>query len=75
PETFVCPISCDVMSEPVFAADGFTYERACIEQWFGRGKSTSPTTNAQLPHIHLVPNHAMRSAIQTFLEDCKRVAP
>ena len=29
PETFICPISCEIMSEPVLAADGHVYERVC----------------------------------------------
>ena len=33
PVQIVCPISHDVMLDPVVAADGHTYERAQIEKW------------------------------------------
>ena len=46
PDEFVCPISMEVMVEPVLAADGFTYERQAIEQWFELGHRSSPRTGA-----------------------------
>lgn len=33
PAMFVCPITQDVMEEPVVAADGYTYERDAIQEW------------------------------------------
>jgi len=37
PEELVCPISLNLMTEdPVVAADGITYERASIEDWFDK---------------------------------------
>jgi hypothetical protein len=35
-------------------------------QWFARGHRTSPMTNESLPHLHLVPNYALRGAIAEF---------
>jgi hypothetical protein len=34
PNEFFCPISFEMMSEPVVASDGHTYERLDIERWF-----------------------------------------
>ena len=51
------------MRDPVQAADGFTYERACIEYWLRRGAGTSPMTGAPLEHTRLAPNLVVRSAI------------
>jgi hypothetical protein len=34
------------MQDPVLAADGFSYERAAIEDWFAKGHRTSPKTGA-----------------------------
>jgi hypothetical protein len=56
------------MEDPVVVADGHSYERASIEAWFGRGTRTSPLTNAELPHTNLLPNHALRCAIQAWRE-------
>ena len=33
PKHFICPISQDLMIDPVVAADGFTYENRQITQW------------------------------------------
>ena len=47
------------MLDPVICADGHSYERASIEEWL-QGHGTSPSTGADLPHRHLVPNIALR---------------
>ena len=40
PEELVCPISLVLMTnDPVVAADGITYERASIEDWFDKSKA------------------------------------
>ena len=52
----------EVMVDPVIAGDGFSYERAAIEEWIARGSSCSPMTGALLPHCRLLPNFALRSA-------------
>jgi len=40
PEELVCPISLTLMTnDPVVAADGITYERASIEDWFEKSKA------------------------------------
>jgi len=64
-EWFICPITQDVMRDPVVAADGFTYERDAIERWFReRGDvKNSPMTNAPFAHAYLTPNLGIRSAI------------
>ncbi|KAL1192134.1 U-box domain-containing protein 37 [Cardamine amara subsp. amara] len=67
PQYFICPISLEVMEDPQVAADGFTYEAKAIRSWLGRGHETSPMTNMKLLHTMLVPNLALRSAIQEWL--------
>ena len=51
------------MEDPVIASDGFTYERAAISEWLGRGSATSPMTGASLNSTALVSNLAVRSAV------------
>ena len=48
--------------EPVIAADGHTYERTAIEQWLQQ-HDTSPVTHLPLPHMRVVPNFLIKSAI------------
>ncbi|KZV37819.1 hypothetical protein F511_31472 [Dorcoceras hygrometricum] len=67
PSYFVCPIFQEIMQDPVVAADGFTYEAEALKGWLESGHDTSPMTNLKLPHNNVVPNHALRSAIQEWL--------
>eukprot|EP00877_Chromochloris_zofingiensis_P001497 jgi/Chrzof1/11348/Cz05g33090.t1 len=62
PGMYVCPITQDVMEDPVIAADGYTYERSAIESWLTTHNS-SPMTNNLLRHKEVIPNHGLRSAI------------
>ena len=63
PHSFVCPISQEIMQDPVFASDGFTYDRPSIEAWFASGHTTSPMTQEELEHTHLTTNRTLRSEI------------
>ena len=62
PDAFLCPITLELMTDPVFALDGHTYERSAIEDWFAGGNMLSPKTGAEIGQL-LVPNHAMRAQI------------
>ena len=65
PTSFCCPISSELMVDPVTCADGHSYDRAHIERWLS-SHNTSPSTNTELPHKDLVPNHALRNAIEDW---------
>ena len=56
PDDYYCSITCEVMSDPVMAADGYSYERVAIEQWLATGAGTSPKTNERLENEKLLPN-------------------
>ena len=64
-DAFLCPITREVMEDPVICSDGHTYERVAIEQWL-RTNSRSPMTNQHLPSRLLIPNHALRQAIESM---------
>ncbi|XP_022757361.1 U-box domain-containing protein 33-like isoform X2 [Durio zibethinus] len=68
PSYFICPIFQEVMRDPHVAADGFTYEAEALRGWFDSGHDTSPMTNSKLAHCNIVPNLALRSAIQEWLQ-------
>ncbi|CAI5536472.1 unnamed protein product [Closterium sp. Naga37s-1] len=61
-EQFLCPISKEVMREPVVAADGFTYEREHMERWMA-SCTLSPATGQPLAHSSLTPNHVLKNLI------------
>ncbi len=64
-QSFMCPITYEMMSDPVVCADGFTYERSAIEAWLARSL-VSPMTGARLSSRALVPNHALYCMIDAF---------
>lgn len=68
PFYFICPIFQEIMQDPHIAADGFTYEAEAIKGWLDSGHDTSPMTNMRLENHNLVPNRALRSAIQEWIQ-------
>ena len=73
PPAFCCPITMSVMTDPVLAADGFTYERSAIEKWLFGGKKgapvTSPMTGEALESKKLLQNLTLRSMIRDKFPD------
>ncbi|KAM3293693.1 hypothetical protein ACQJBY_036934 [Aegilops geniculata] len=68
PAHFICPILQEIMNDPQMASDGFTYEAEAIRRWLDGGSNRSPMTNLALPNRVLIPNHALRSSIQEYLQ-------
>ena len=56
-----CPISHEIMVDPVVAADGHTYEREALARWLSE-KNSSPLTGQPMG-TRMVPNHAVKSMI------------
>ncbi|XP_040003793.1 WD repeat, SAM and U-box domain-containing protein 1-like [Xiphias gladius] len=63
PDEFLCPITRELLKDPVIAADGYSYERESIESWIRSKKKTSPMTNLPLQTTLLTPNRALKMAI------------
>jgi hypothetical protein len=57
------------MVDPVFAADGETYERAAIEEWFALGKTTSPMSGDEIDSSVIFPNKDMWRRIAAWKEE------
>ncbi|GMJ06734.1 plant U-box 23 [Hibiscus trionum] len=67
PPFFICPISLEIMKDPVTVSTGITYDRASIEQWLFSGKNTAcPVTKQVISDSELVPNHTLRRLIQSW---------
>ena len=65
PPDYLCPITYQLMTDPVIALDGHSYEREAIRQWFAQGEViTSPLTNERLESDALTPNHTLRKGSQ-----------
>ena len=68
PEEFMCPISFVLMTEPVIAMDGHSYEKSAIEAWIAtcetkKRQLTSPFTNEPMTNT-LIPNLTLRNIIR-----------
>lgn len=66
PSDFRCPISLDLMKDPVALSTGITYDRESIEKWIEAGNQTCPVTNQVLTSFDEIPNHALRRMIQDW---------
>ncbi|KAJ7964445.1 RING-type E3 ubiquitin transferase [Quillaja saponaria] len=66
PTHFRCPISLDLMKDPVTLSTGITYDRESIEKWIESGNQTCPVTNQVLKSFDQIPNHAIRRMIQDW---------
>eukprot|EP00903_Cladosiphon_okamuranus_P019148 g17614.t2 len=67
-DEFSCPITRELMRDPVIAADGHTYDREAIEMWL-RNHDTSPKTGQPMERLSLVPNLNLRRLIKDLLAE------
>lgn len=66
PHYFRCPISLELMRDPVTVCTGQTYDRSSIEAWVATGNITCPVTRVPLSDFTLIPNHNLRRLIQDW---------
>ncbi|XVF47017.1 hypothetical protein PTKIN_Ptkin03bG0075300 [Pterospermum kingtungense] len=67
PSHFLCPISLQLMRDPVTISTGITYDRDSIEQWlFSCKNKACPVTKQVLHDSDLTPNHTLRRLIQAW---------
>ena len=66
-QTFICPITQDMMVDPVICSDGHTYDRAAIVAWLKHSR-VSPKTQSPLSNNELKPNDSLRIQIEKFRE-------
>ncbi|KAL4296420.1 hypothetical protein GQ457_12G027090 [Hibiscus cannabinus] len=67
PCQFLCPISLQLMRDPVTLSTGITYDRDSIEQWlFSCKNNVCPVTKQVLLELDLTPNHTLRRLIQAW---------
>lgn len=65
PNEFICPITMEIMKDPVIAEDGYTYERNVITRI---DNSLSPMTRQPINIRNLIPNRAIKESIERFIE-------
>ena len=64
---FLCPITFELLRDPVVAGDGFSYERCAIEKWL-RSNNTSPLTGNVMDKI-LIKNITLKNIIQDMISE------
>ena len=67
PDDYMCPITTEIMADPVCTADGFTYEREAISEWLCT-RDTSPLTGVRLESKKMIPNIILRRIIRRYVE-------
>lgn len=67
PYEFLCPITYEIMNDPVVITSGRSYERAAITEWF-KSHSIDPMSREILASLELIPNRHLKEAIASFLE-------
>lgn len=68
PPDFCCPLSLELMTDPVIVASGQTYERAYIRKWLDLGLNVCPKTRQSLSHTNLIPNYTVKALIANWCE-------
>lgn len=63
PHEYLCPISKEIMNEPVICSDGYTYERNMI---LNISNSISPITRELINKNNLIPNRNLKEAIERY---------
>lgn len=71
PEDFLCPITHEIMKDPVATSDGQIYERQAIEEWL-KSHNTSPLTNIALENKKLTVIPFVKNQIEKFIKE-KRI--
>ncbi|XP_078434017.1 carboxyl terminus of HSC70-interacting protein [Wolffia australiana] len=69
PDYLCCRITLDILRDPVITPSGITYERAVLLDHLQTVGRFDPVTREALEPCQLVPNLAIKEAVQSFLEE------
>ncbi|XP_057965632.1 U-box domain-containing protein 3 isoform X2 [Malania oleifera] len=69
PSYFRCPLSLELMVDPVIVASGQTYERASIQKWLDHELIICPQTRLRLAHTNIIPNYTVKALIANWCEE------
>uniref|UniRef100_A0A7S3KXJ4 U-box domain-containing protein n=1 Tax=Amphora coffeiformis TaxID=265554 RepID=A0A7S3KXJ4_9STRA len=67
PEEFICPITNEIMRNPLMSVHGFSFEREAIFEWL-QSHSTCPLSRRELTVSKLVSNCALQERIRGWCE-------
>ncbi|KAI6674391.1 hypothetical protein NL676_002297 [Syzygium grande] len=69
PDYLCCKITLDLYRDPVITPSGITYERAVLLEHLNKVGKFDPTTHERLDPSQLVPNLAIKAAVQAYLDE------
>ena len=69
PHEFICPLTLEIMINPLMDRSGRSYERAAILEWITKMNSTCPITRRPLSVKDLLPNNKLRKEILQWREE------
>ncbi|XP_008781966.1 E3 ubiquitin-protein ligase CHIP-like [Phoenix dactylifera] len=69
PDYLCCKITLDIFRDPVITPSGVTYERAVLLEHLNQVGKFDPVTREPLDQHQLVPNLAIKQAVQVYLNE------
>ncbi|XP_024975578.1 U-box domain-containing protein 9-like [Cynara cardunculus var. scolymus] len=69
PQEFNCPLTKNIMRDPVIVSTGVTYDRCSIQKWLKEGNRACPITQQLLPSPNLIPNHLVQIMISKWCKN------
>jgi hypothetical protein len=75
PECFTCPLTLEIMEDPLMDRRGNNFERGAIVEWLNRGNTTCPLTRQPLTYSKLIPNAGLRTRIERWKRDKGMIVP
>lgn len=72
PNEYFCPISKEIMLEPVVIRDGYTYEKKSIKEWF-KYSNKSPITSKMVRNKIYLNNTSLRNMIREWIDKHKNL--
>jgi hypothetical protein len=66
PDEFLCPITQEMMINPLMSRTGINYEESAIMEWISKHNNTCPMTRQPLRACDLVHNRNLQSKICTW---------
>ncbi|KAI7730466.1 hypothetical protein M8C21_000936 [Ambrosia artemisiifolia] len=69
PPYFICPLTLQLMFDPVIVSTGQTYERESIQSWLNNGLLRCPVTRQTISHKNLIPNYTVKALISNWCDE------
>jgi hypothetical protein len=69
PSNFLCPITLQVMLDPLMTRTGLNFEKAAILGWLSQGSGSCPLTRKPLTASDLVTNRNLKSQIHIWMRN------